>query len=140
VILPGVEVGPRTIVAANSVVSRSLPADTVCVGSPAKPICSLDDYLARHRERLAKTKSLSWADYNADALTPERLKELLEAVANGPAYLVGGFSAELEGRGGTERTPYDESAKPHGVAYLKRRDHSSPEGSTRPAPRDAETR
>ena len=34
VILPGVEVGPRTLVGSNSVVSRSLPAETVCAGNP----------------------------------------------------------------------------------------------------------
>lgn len=32
VILPGVEVGPRTIVGAGSVISRSLPPNSVCAG------------------------------------------------------------------------------------------------------------
>src|SRR2546423_6439431 len=36
VILPGVEIGPRTIVGAGSVVTKSLPPDTVCVGDPAR--------------------------------------------------------------------------------------------------------
>jgi len=121
VILPGVEVGPRTIVGANSVVSKSLPPDTVCAGAPAKVLCSLDDYLARHREQLAQARKFPWTEYNAGALTSERLQEVLEALEQGPAYITGGFSEELKGQGGTERTPHDETARPHGVQYLKER-------------------
>jgi maltose O-acetyltransferase len=107
VILPGVEIGPRTIVGANSVVSTSLPAETVCAGVPAKVICSLDDYLARHRERLAKARQFPWVEYNSEALTPERRQELLRALQDGPAYLTGGFSLEMKGLGGTPRTPHE---------------------------------
>lgn len=35
VVLPGVTIGENTIVGANSVVTRSLPANTICVGAPA---------------------------------------------------------------------------------------------------------
>jgi hypothetical protein len=45
----------------------------------------------------------------------------MDALANGPIYITGGFSEELKGQGGTDRTPYDETAKPHGVEYLRRR-------------------
>ena len=121
VILPGVEIGPRTIVGANSVVSKSLPPDTVCAGNPAKVICSLDDYLVRHREQLARSRGFPWTEYNAAALTPERLREMLAVLAGAPAYINGGFSEELKGQGGTERTPHDASARPHGVDYLKGR-------------------
>ncbi len=120
VILPGVEIGPRTIVGANSVVSKSLPPHTVCAGAPAKVICSLDDYLARHRHSMSQNSSFPWTEYNLAALTPEKLQEMLAAVAKGPAYITGGFSEELQGHGGTERTPYDHTAKPHGIQYLKK--------------------
>jgi len=121
VILPDVEVGPRTIVGANSVISRSLPPETVCVGSPAKVICSLDDYLTQHRERLSQAPQFAWREYNANALTPERMQKIVAAVEKGPVYITGGFSEELKGLGGTERTPYDHTAKPHGIRFLKER-------------------
>lgn len=41
-ILPGVTIGKGSIVGANSVVSRSLPANVIAVGSPAKPIKKFD--------------------------------------------------------------------------------------------------
>ena len=35
-ILPGVNIGPRTVVGAGSVVTRSLPADVLAVGNPCR--------------------------------------------------------------------------------------------------------
>ncbi len=83
-------------------------------------ICSLDDYLARHRHSMSQNSIFPWTEYNLAALTPEKLQEMLAAVAKGPAYITGGFSEELQGQGGTERTPYDHTAKPHGIQYLKK--------------------
>lgn len=121
VILPGVEVGPRTLIGANSVVSRSLPPDTVCAGTPARVLCTLDEYLAKHRKRLARGPQFPWSEYNPDVLTAARRAEVVAALANGPAYLKGGFSAELEGAGGTQRTPRNGDARPYGMQWLAAR-------------------
>jgi maltose O-acetyltransferase len=102
VILPGVEIGPRTIVGANSVVSRSLPPDTVCAGTPARVICSLDAYLDRHRARLGASPTFT---YSKEPLTPEERQQIVAATRTRDAYIVGGRSAELQGFGGTARTP-----------------------------------
>jgi acetyltransferase-like isoleucine patch superfamily enzyme len=40
-VLKGVEIGPRTVVGAGSLVTKSLPADSLAVGSPARVIKSL---------------------------------------------------------------------------------------------------
>ena len=103
VILPGVEIGPRTIVGANSVVSRSLPPDTVCAGAPARVVCSLEDYLAKHRARLA---SLPTFPYTKNALTTLERSRITGALLKQDGYIVGGRSAELRGEGGTPRTPF----------------------------------
>jgi maltose O-acetyltransferase len=104
VILPGVEIGPRTIVGANSVVSRTLPPDTVCAGNPARVLCSLDEYLTRHREAAAVGPAFDYDRYSLQYLTPERTRELQDAVRTRDAYIVGGRAAELRGEGGTPRT------------------------------------
>ena len=103
-ILPGVEIGPRTIVGAGSVVWKSLPANTVCAGAPARPVLSLEQYLRGYRARLAARPKFSYVDYNINSLTPEKLAEIMAAVADGEAYMVGGHSEERKGRGGTPRT------------------------------------
>jgi maltose O-acetyltransferase len=120
VILPGVEVGPRTFVGANSVVAKSLPPETVCAGSPAKVICPLDEYLARHADEMSRNKTFPWAQYIANP-TPERIAEMRAAVEHGPAYITGGFSEEIKGGGGTARTPHDHTALPTGIDYWKSR-------------------
>jgi acetyltransferase-like isoleucine patch superfamily enzyme len=49
VILPGVTIGPESIVGANSVVTKDVPPRTVSAGVPARPVCTLDEYKARYR-------------------------------------------------------------------------------------------
>lgn len=109
IVLPGVEIGPRTIVGAGSVVTRSLPQDTVCAGNPARIICSLDEYLDKHRNRIALGSTFDYDKYDIRAITPEGRAEVVAACSKAVAYMVGGRSAELRGQGGTPRTPTDES-------------------------------
>ncbi len=50
-ILPGVVIGPNSIVGACSVVTRDVPPNTVVAGNPAKVVCTLDEYEAKLRDR-----------------------------------------------------------------------------------------
>ena len=43
-IMPGVEIGENSIVGAGSVVTKSIPANSVYAGNPAHFICTLDDF------------------------------------------------------------------------------------------------
>lgn len=52
VILPGVTIGSNVIVGANSTVTHDIPDNTVVVGSPARAICSLDEYLKKEKDRM----------------------------------------------------------------------------------------
>lgn len=104
VILAGVEIGPRTIVGANSVVSKTLPPDTVCAGNPARVLCTLKEYLDRQRARITTCQTFPYERYNIHRLTPQRQAELAAAAATEDAYITGGRSAELRGEGGTPRT------------------------------------
>jgi maltose O-acetyltransferase len=103
-ILPSVEIGPRTIVAAGSVVLKSLPPDTVCAGSPARPVMSLEQYLRGHRARLKVRPKFPCTDFASGHLPAQKRAEIMAAVADGEAYLMGGFTVEREGRGSTPRT------------------------------------
>ncbi len=49
VIMPGVRVGSNVVIGAGSVVTRDVASGTVVVGSPAKPLCTIEEYLARRR-------------------------------------------------------------------------------------------
>jgi len=49
ILLPGVTIGPRSIVGAGSVVTRDVPPGTVAAGVPARVLCSFDDYVASYQ-------------------------------------------------------------------------------------------
>lgn len=106
IILPGVEIGPRTVIAANSVVSRSMPADTVCGGRPARPFSTLSQYIETHRRRIEVSRTFEYSAYDVPNLSPERRAALVSAVLAGDVYMLGGRSAELQAIGGSQRTPF----------------------------------
>lgn len=49
VVLPGVTIGSNVIIGANSTVTHDIPPNSVAVGSPARIICTLDDYLNKEK-------------------------------------------------------------------------------------------
>lgn len=112
IVLPGVTIGPRTVVAANSVVSRSLPPDTVCAGLPARPFGTLEQYLQTHRQRIERARIFDYGTFSMQFLTPERQAELVHAALTGDAYIVGGRTAELDRTGGSLRTPLEDYEPP----------------------------
>ena len=54
VILPGVTIGPNSVVSANATVVNDVPPNTLVWGNPARPLMSIDAYaekcLAKNRE------------------------------------------------------------------------------------------
>ena len=51
ILLPGVELGERTIVGAGSVVTKSFPQGNVVIaGNPAKVICSVEEFREKKRD------------------------------------------------------------------------------------------
>lgn len=52
VVLPGVTIGNNVIIGANSTVAHDIPANSVAVGSPARVICTLEEYLSKEKARM----------------------------------------------------------------------------------------
>ncbi|WP_437920232.1 hypothetical protein [Sphingobacterium sp. LRF_L2] len=57
--MPGVTIGDRVLVAAGSVVTNSVPSDSVVGGNPARIICSIDNYIKRNMQYNIDSKGLS---------------------------------------------------------------------------------
>ena len=58
-IMPGVTIGEGAVVAAGSIVTKSVPDGMVAAGNPAKVICSVNDYIQRNLKYNLKTKGNS---------------------------------------------------------------------------------
>lgn len=52
VVLPGVTIGDNVIIGANSTVTKDIPTGSVAAGSPARVICTLEEYLAKEKARM----------------------------------------------------------------------------------------
>lgn len=52
VVLPGITIGNNVIIGANSTVTHNIPDGMVAAGSPAKIICTTEEYLLKERKRM----------------------------------------------------------------------------------------
>ena len=52
VVLPGVTIGDDVIIGANSTVTHNIPSNSVAVGSPARVICTLEEYIQKEKKRM----------------------------------------------------------------------------------------
>ena len=60
--MPGVTIGEGALVAAGSVVTKSVLPYTVVGGNPAQLICSIEEYYKRNKEFNLHTKGLNSLD------------------------------------------------------------------------------
>lgn len=52
IILPGVTIGNNVIIGAGSIITKDIPSSTVALGSPAKVLCSLDEYIQKEKMKM----------------------------------------------------------------------------------------
>lgn len=55
-IMPGVKIEDNVLVAAGSVVTKSIPKEVVVAGNPAKIICTIEEYLRKNNKYNLNTK------------------------------------------------------------------------------------
>lgn len=60
IILPGVTIGEGALVAAGSVVTKSVKSGMVIGGNPAKVICTVDDFIKKNLKYNLSTKGMSY--------------------------------------------------------------------------------
>lgn len=70
-IMPGVTIGDHVLVAAGSVVTKSIRTGVVVAGNPAKEICSIEEYYLKNRKYNLGTKGLSSKEKKAIILLNE---------------------------------------------------------------------
>ncbi len=61
-IMPGVTIGDHVVVAAGSVVTKSIPSNVVVGGNPARIICDLDQYIEKNLIYNLNSKGLPYTE------------------------------------------------------------------------------
>lgn len=59
IIMPGVTIGKNTIIGVGSVVTKSIPPNSVAVGVPCRVIKSIDEYYEKYKDKVDFVKHLS---------------------------------------------------------------------------------
>ena len=59
-IMPGVSIGDGSLVAAGSVVTKSVPPGVVVGGNPAKILCTVDEYIERNKHFDLESKGFDY--------------------------------------------------------------------------------
>lgn len=69
IILPNVEIGSNCVIGAGSVVTKSIPSDSVFAGNPARFICTIEEY---YQKCLINKGNLQNSEYWDDYLEFEK--------------------------------------------------------------------
>lgn len=75
IIMPGVTIGDNVIIGAGSIVTKSLPSNCVCVGTPAKAIKSISEYFDSVKVKSISTKHLNSKDKRNYLMAKYRLDQ-----------------------------------------------------------------
>lgn len=96
-IMPGVEIGPRVITGAYSVIRSNIPPDSIVIGNPAQVVGKFDDFLKYHRMSMKRLPLFPYGEYGHHLLSATKQQELIKKLdKHGAGYIIGGYSAMLE--------------------------------------------
>lgn len=86
IILPGVTVGADSIVGAGSIVTKSVPSNSIAVGNPARVVCVRSDFLERRKKEAAE-KGVFDSSFHAGRLDENKIAQLRTTGASGGGYI-----------------------------------------------------
>ncbi|SFL16251.1 maltose O-acetyltransferase [Paenibacillus sp. 1_12] len=82
IIMPAVTIGKNSIVAAGSVVTKSIPDNSVAAGNPAKVICTIEEYIEKTKLN-QKTSPIYDYDYTLGGeITDQKRDQMFEELKN----------------------------------------------------------
>ena len=86
-VLPGVTIGPNSIVGAGSVVTKDVPAGAIVAGNPAQVIMQVTNYTEKI-EAIRKNKKIFDRSYRIENLDAEKKIEIIESTDDSIGFIV----------------------------------------------------
>ncbi len=87
VVLPGVTIGDGAIVGAGSLVRGDVAAGTVVAGNPAQVVATTEEYVARHREALARRPAWSRRYTTSGGISDAERDQVRAQLQDGEAFI-----------------------------------------------------
>lgn len=87
IIMPNVTIDEHAIVAAGSVVTKSVPSHTVVGGNPAKEICNVEEYKAKLDELQANAPKFENPYTLEGGITNEMKQEMKKKLLHGEGFV-----------------------------------------------------
>lgn len=85
--MPNVKIGSNVIIGAGSVVSRSIPDNSVALGSPAKIICSHEEFVKKKKKLFNESPRYS-DEYVIGNITEEKKKQMIEELSDKIGFVI----------------------------------------------------
>ena len=86
IVLPGVTIGPNAIIGAGSVVTKSIPPNSIASGNPARITGTLDDYVRRMKSVMS-TSQVFGNDYVIDSMDEAKREEIVRSCTGRYGFL-----------------------------------------------------
>lgn len=86
-IMPGVTIGKNSIVAAGSVVTKSVPEGFVVAGNPAKVISKTEDYIKKHRLKMQQAHVYDQSWTIGGGITPDMRRQMSDQLHAATGYV-----------------------------------------------------
>ncbi|KMY52471.1 acetyltransferase [Peribacillus loiseleuriae] len=86
-IMPGVTVGKNAIVAAGSIVTKSVPAGYVVGGNPAKEIAKTEEYINRHKANMDNAPVYDYQWTIGGNITPDMCNQMSKELDDAIGYV-----------------------------------------------------
>jgi maltose O-acetyltransferase len=86
IILPGVRIGPESVIGAGSVVTENIPSGSVAAGNPCKVICSSESFFQRAEKNINDRKA-PYSELPHSMLTPDQKQEVIGFLEKSAGYI-----------------------------------------------------
>ena len=88
IVMPGVSVGKNCVIGSGSVVTKDVPDNCVYAGSPAKCICSLEDYIEKNKNLMQTRPVYDYSYTLGGNITEVKKEQMKDELADGIGFVL----------------------------------------------------
>ena len=88
IVLPNTIIGKNSIIGANSVVSGIIPENSVVCGSPAKVVCSVEEFINKHKNNMKKAMIYDKTYTRKGKITKDKKEQMISDLNDDIGYIL----------------------------------------------------